>query len=152
MADIGVAFTLTADGGTVVFNDGSADQLYLNEIGGLGGAPIRAPIDDVPFGDGGIVHDFWKGPRHIVADGVFLVTSTRNQDAIVAIRNGFEEDLRVALESCMAADATFAWTPQGEAARTLTVRHDVQLDFGHEQNYLLSTFHFGLVAADPDWV
>jgi hypothetical protein len=74
------------------------------------------------------------------------------QNSIVQIRNGFEEDLRLALESILAADGTFVWTPQGQAERTLTVRHDVQLEFGHDQNYLLATFSFGLVAADPDWL
>ena len=151
MADVGVQYVLTTGGGTVYFNDDSADQIYITEVDGLGGAPIRAPIDEVPFGDGGIVHDFWKGPRHIIVDGVFLITSTRKQDSIVAIRNTFEEDLRAALESILQADGTFAWSPQGQGARSLTVRHDVQLDFGHDQNYQLETFHFGLVAGNPDW-
>lgn len=151
MADVGVTYTLTTGGGTVVFNDGSADQIYITEIQGLGGAPIRAPIDPVPYGDGGIVHSFWKGPRHVIVDGIFLITSTRVQDSVVQIRNDFEEDLRIALESCLSADATFTWTPQGQPERTLTVRNDVPVDFAHGENYLLVTFSFGLVAADPDW-
>ena len=152
MADVGVPYVLYTGGGNVSFNDGSADQIYINEIHGLAGPPVRAPIDPVPYGDGGIVHDFWKGPRHIIVDGIFLITSTRIQNSIVVIRNEFEEDLRLALESIFAADGTFVWTPQGQAERTLIVRHDVQLECIHDQNYLLSTFSFGLVAADPDWV
>lgn len=152
MADVGVQYTLVAPSGTVNFNDGTADQIYITEIQGLGGAPIRAPIDPVPYGDGGIVHSFWKGPRHVIVDGVFLITSTWQMNDVVEIRNDFEEELRVALESCMSADATFTWTPQGQPQRTLTVRNDVPVDFAHGENYLLETFSFGLVAADPDWV
>ena len=150
MADVGVQYSL-AGGTTVTFNDGSEDQIYIMEITGLGGPPIRAPIDDVPFGDGGIVHTFWKGPRHISVEGVFLVTSTRKGDDIAVIRNDMEEDLRDCLESIIAADGSLTWQPQGQGSRSLTVRHDVQLEFGHEQNYLLETFTFGLVAASPDW-
>lgn len=154
MADIAVPFVLATPGGTVTFNDGSADQIYITEIQGLGGAPIRAPQDDVPFGHGGLWYDFWEGPRHLTFDGAFLITSTRNMDAIVVIRNTFEETLRVALRSISALEVdvgTLTWTPQGQGARQLTVRCDVTVDFGHDQNYLLETFHFGLVAADPDW-
>jgi len=151
MADIGVPYTLTTPAGTVNFNDDSLDQIYIVSIEGLGGPPVRAPIDPVPFGHGGIVHNAWKGPRTIVVDGIFLILSTRVQDNIVVIRNTFEETLRTNLESIMQADGTFAWTPQGQSARSLTVRHDVQLEFRHDQDYLVETFSFGLVAADPDW-
>ena len=151
MADIGVPFTLTTPGGTVNFNDDSADQIYIMSITGLGGASIRAPIDDVPFGHGGIVHRFWKGPRHLVIDGVFLILSTKKMDNIVVIRNTFEQTLKTALESILQADGTLTWTPQGQSARSLTVRHDVQLEFSHEQNWLVEAFSFGLVAANPDW-
>lgn len=150
MADVGVTYTL-AGSTTVYFNDGSDDQIYINEITGLGGPPVRAPIDDVPFGDGGIIHPFWKGPRHISVEGIFLITSTRQMDDIVVIRNDMEEDLRDCLESILQSDGSLTWQPQGQSSRSLTVRHDVMLDFGHEQNYLLETFTFGLVAANPDW-
>ena len=152
MADVGVQYMLTTSGGTVNFNDGSADQLYITKPFGLDGSPIRAPIDDVPFGHGGIVHPAWKGPRFIVIDGVMLITSTRQGNAIVEIRNDFEEVLRLALESILApVEGTLAWTPQGQSARSLDVNYNVQIDFDHEQNYQLETFHFGLVAANPDW-
>ncbi len=151
MADVGVAYVLTTPDGTVTFNDGTQDQFYISEIAGLGGTPVRAPVDPVPFGHGGIVHDFWEGPRYIVIDGAMLILSTRVGDEIVVIRNQMEETLRVALRSILGDDGTLEWTPQGQAARLLTVRHDSQLEFSHDQNYLLETFHFGLVAGDPDW-
>ncbi len=154
MADVGVEYVLTTPDGTVTFNDGSLDQIYISEIQGLGGAPIRAPMDDIPFGHGGLWYDFWEGPRPIIIDGVFLIQSTRVMNSIVVIRNQMEEELRTALRSIAALEAdtgTLAWTPQGQSPRMLTVRNNVTVDFGHDQNYLLETFSFGLVAADPDW-
>jgi hypothetical protein len=151
VADVAVPFVLTTPGGTITFNDDSADQHYITEIGGLGSAPVRAPIDNVPFGDGGIVHNFWKGPRHITIEGVWLITSTRIMNSIVVIRNDMEEDLRAALESTLQANGTLAWTPQGQAARSLTVRQEIAMDTRHIENYNLRSFTFGLVAGDPDW-
>jgi hypothetical protein len=151
MADVAVPFTLTTPAVTLVFNDDSADQYYITEIAGLGVPPIRAPIDNVPLGDGGLVHDFWKGPRHIAVEGVLLIQSTRIQDDIVDIRNQMEDDLIDALESILRADGTLAYTPTGASARSWTVRHDIPLDFRHVENYLLESFSFGLVAAEPDW-
>lgn len=151
MADVGVPFVLTTPGGTVTFNDDSADQIYITTLQGLGSPSIRASIDPAPQAHGGLVHDFWKGPRHIIVEGVFLITSTRIMNNIVIIRNTFEETLRTRLESILQADGTLAWTPLGQSARSLTVRNDVPLEFTHIENYLLESFAFGLVSADPDW-
>lgn len=151
MSDVSVPYTLTTPGGTIVFNDDSADQFYLTETPGLGTPPIRAPIDPVPFGDGGILHTFWKGPRHVTLEGVFLITSSRVQNTILTIRNQMEESLITALESIIAANGTLAWTPLGLSGRSLTVRHDIPFEASHIEGYKLRAFTFGLVAADPDW-
>lgn len=154
MADVGVPYVLTTPAGTVTFNDGTADQFYITEIQGLGGTPIRAPMDDVPFGHGGLWYDFWEAARPIAVDGIFLITSTRVMNAVVVIRNQMEEVLRTYLRSIASLTAdtgTLAWTPQGQSARMLTVRNNVPVDFVHEDNYVTESFHFGLVAADPDW-
>jgi hypothetical protein len=154
MADIAVPFTLVTPAGTVVFNDGSADQIYISEIQGLGGAPIRSPRDPVPFGHGGLSYNWWEDARPIIIDGVFLITSVLWGDPVIVIRNTMEETLRVALRSIGALQddvGTLSWTPQGQTLRQLTVRCDVTVDFGHSDNYLLETFHFGLLADDPDW-
>lgn len=151
MADIAATYTLTTPGGTIVFNNGALDQYYFTEIDGLDGVTLRTPIDPVPFGDGGIVHDFWEGPRHMTFEGVLLIQSVRIQNSILTIRNSMEEDLRVALASIKRADGTIAWTPLGEGARSLTVRNEIPLATRHIENYLLRSFTFGLVSADPDW-
>lgn len=151
MSDVSVPYVLTTPGPDITFNDDSADQFYITEITGLGGVDLRTPIDPVPFGDGGIVHDFWEGPRHVVVEGVFLITSTITQSDILVIRNTMEENLRSALSEIKRADGTLAWTPAGQGARSLTVRNDIRLDCRHVENYLLRAFTFGLVAGDPDW-
>jgi hypothetical protein len=156
MPDIACPYTLTTSGGTIAFNDGSADQFYIQQISGLGSAPIRAPIDDVPYGDGSLGHNFWKGGRHLIIEGVFLVTSVPCGTAQVTIWNEMEEDLRVALESIAGlttATGTLVWTPTGAAgSNTLTVRHDVPMECPPDQNFLLRAFSFGLFSASPDWV
>ena len=151
MADVGVSYTLTTPVSTVVFNDGALDQHYITEIRGLGAPALRTPIDNVPLGDGGLVHDFWKGPRHIGIEGIFLIQSTRIMNSIVVIRNDMEDELSDALESILRADGTLAYTPQGQGARTYTVRYEIGVEFTHTDNYLTEAFTFGLVAAEPDW-
>lgn len=158
MADLGSAYTLATPGGTIVFNDGDlkdgTDKYWLSNIQGLDGTSIRAPVDNVPFGDGGIVHNFWKGPRHIVFEGVFVHESVGfpgSGDACRQRRNEMEEALRAALESILRDDGTLSWTPLGLAARSLTVRHEVTFEAPETENYALKTFTFGLVAADPEW-
>ena len=83
MADVSAAYTLTTSGGTITFNNGTlgdgSDKFWLTSVQGLDGPVIRAPVDLVPFGDGGIVHTFRKGPRRPVFDGMLLIESSRSQ-------------------------------------------------------------------------
>lgn len=152
MTDVAVPHVWVTPAGTITFNDDSANQFYIEEIEGLDGAPIRAPIDNRPQTDGGLVHDFFKGPRHFTVSGTLLIQSTRIQTSIQAIRNQMEEDLFDAHASVQQADSTWSWTPLGLSARTLTgVRGDVPFTTRHIDNFLNVAFFFGLVAADPDW-
>lgn len=154
MPDLGVSYTLVTPAGTIVFNDGSADQYYIGGIQGLVGAPVRAPQDDIPYGHGGLWYNWWEGARHLVFDGIFLILSARWGDPNIVIRNQMEEDLRVALRSISALETdvgTLAWTPQGQSARQLIVRCEVAPDCPDDSTYLVRQFHFGLMAADPDW-
>lgn len=151
MADVACVYTLTTPAGVITFNSGAADQFYTTEVGGLEDPPIRAPVDPLPFGDGGLVHDFWEGPRPITFEGVFLIQSTRIMNGILTLRNSMEESLRAAVASTLRADGTLAWTPLGQGARSLTVRRDVPLECRHVENYLLRSFTFGLIAASPNW-
>ena len=156
MADVGVIYSLATPVGTVLFNDAvdpfiGADQFYITEIRGLASPALRTPIDNVPLGDGGLIHDFWKGPRHIGIEGTILVQSTRIENSIVVIRNDMEDELVDALESILRADGTLSYAPQGEGTRTYTVRYEVGLETVHTDNYHKLDFSFGLVAGEPDW-
>ena len=155
MADLSAVYTLTTPGGTIIFNNGdlhTLDDLYwITEIQGLDGVIIRAPVDNAPQSHGGIVHDFWKGPRHFTMEGVILVQSVPCSADHMEERNLMEEALRVALESTLQADATLQWTPAGQASRTLTVRNEIALEYTPQENYAVMGFTFGLIAEDPDW-
>lgn len=153
MADLTVTYTLTAPGPlTITFNTGDVgdgtDKYWIQAIRGLDGPSIRAPVDPVPFGDGGIVHTFWKGPRRVVVDGILLIESPVN---CMERRNDLAFPLQTALAAMIAASGTLAWTPTGQAARSLTVYNEVPLEISYTDNYAVSTFSFGLVseAADP---
>lgn len=129
----------------------TSDIYYITSIRGLDGAPIRAPVDNAPQAHGGLVHNFWKGPRLFVVDGLILVQSTTIGNSMRIIRNQMEEDLFDALEAVLQADGTWAWTPAGEAGRSLTVRNNVPLETDYSDNNTVKTFSFGLIAANPDF-
>ena len=155
MADVSATYTLTAPGGTIIFNSGTlgdgTDKFWLTNIQGLDGPVIRAPVDLVPFGDGGIVHTFRKGPRRVVFDGMLLIESSTSQALCQTLRNDLVADLEDALNSMITASASLAWTPAGQSAQSLTVYNEVGYSITYSDNYALANFNFGLVseAADP---
>lgn len=155
MADLATVYTLTTPGGTITFNDGdlhTLDDLYwIATIEGLDGASIRAPVDNAPQAHGGIVHTFWKGPRHITFQGHILIQSVQWGGSCLVERNAMEEALRIALESTHQSNATLAWTPAGLSARSLTVRNDIPVEYTPEESYMIMGFTFGLVSAASDW-
>lgn len=158
MSDISATYTLVTPGGTIIFNDGTlsdgTDKYWLSNIEGLDSPALRTPIDNAPQADGGLVHDFWKGPRHIVFEGT-LVTESVGFPGVgpecLEKQNEMEDDLMTALETILRSDGALSWTPLGLGARSLTVRYEVGLDFSKSDDYKLSQFVFGLVAGDPDW-
>ncbi len=155
MADIGVLYVLTFVGPQPInFNNGidpfdGTDKYYITEIRGLESPDLRTPFDPVPLGDGALVHDFWFGARHIGIEGVILVGSTSIENDIVQVRNQMTQDLSDGLASILRADGTLAFTPQGAAARSITVRYEVGLQVTHTDNYHSLQFSFGLIAGDP---
>lgn len=154
MPDIASVFTLTTPGTDITFNDGelgrgSLDDMYwITAAPGLppDGAPRRAPVDNRPQTDGGLVHRFLKGPRQIAVEGAIIIQSTTVQDSIRVIRNQMEEALEEALDACYQADATLAWTPAGQSPYSLTVRNNIEVKF---EGVEFRTFTFGLIAGTP---
>ncbi len=154
MPDLACPYTLTTPAGTIVFNDGSTDQFYISNIVGIVGESIRAPIDDIAYGDGSIGHNWWTAGRHMIFEGSFLVLSVMCGPAMVTLWNQMENDLRVALKSIAGLTTdlgSLAWRPLGLTENTLSVRHDVGLETPADQNYLVRNFTFGLFAENPDW-
>jgi hypothetical protein len=158
MADYSCQYTISGPSLTITLNNGelgngSRDNLYwIGDIDGLDGPPIRAQVDNAPQTDGGIVHTFWKGPRHINFQGDIIIQSVPFGGPCLEERNEMEDALRGVLESIIREDGTLSWIPTGQfQTRSLTVRHDVPLDFSPTNNYMTQGFVFGLVAANSDW-
>ncbi len=145
MAEFSAVYTLTTPGPDITFNSGT-DVYYLQNIQGLDGPAIRAPIDSRPQTHGGLVHPFLYGPRHMSIEGVLHVTSATTEAGYVGARNTMETNLLAALASIIRADGTLTWTPTGGTAKSLIVRHDVPCQFNGAWQ---KAFIFGLVAADP---
>lgn len=152
MADIVCSYALTTPGPDITFNDGAlgdgTDKYWLTSIQGLDGPDIRAPVDLVPFGDGGLIHTFWLGPRRVVFDGMLLIESSTSQGDCQELRNDLAANLGNALLSIINASGTLAWTPTGQSAVSLEVFNEVKLNVNYTDNYMVSNFNFGLVSPD----
>lgn len=157
MTEIHAPAVLTTPAGVVNFNlTIIGSDYFCTDIQGLGGAPLRAPIDEAPQTPGGIVYPFIKGPRYMTVEGLLLplygITAT-NVERLTE-RNVMEGALDAALQSIEAEDGTWSWTPTGSDTRTLVVRCDVSADFPDKGSVqygssMLKGFMFGLVAANP---
>lgn len=154
MADIVTSYVLNTTGVDITFNNGTlgdgTDKYWLTAIQGLDGPAIRAPVDLVPFGNGGIVHTFRLGPRRIVFDGMFLIESSTSQADCQELRNNLRDDLLSALASCLTTAATLSWTDTGGGAFSIPVYNEVPLVVQYTDNYMVSTFSFGLVSEDAN--
>lgn len=154
MADIKTEYLLTTPGPDITFNDGvlgdGVDKYWLTAIQGLDGPQIRAPVDLVPFGNGGIVHTFRLGPRRIIFDGMFLMESSTAQADCQVIRNTLRDNLLAALASILTATGTLTWTDTGASSYSIPVYNEVGLVVNYTDNYMVSTFSFGLVSEDAN--
>jgi hypothetical protein len=151
VTDVAVPHVLTTPGGSITFNDGSADQFYLNAIPGLDTIPARVPIDKIAFGHGARAHPSWRDAKHFAPEGSLLITSTRVMDDIVTIRNTMAAQLATVVDALI-GDTSGTWqtTPLGQASRTWTVVRDAEgIQWTHVDNYQVLDFVFFLVAPDP---
>lgn len=145
MADLVTTYSL----GAITFNNGlpgdGTDLYWIQSIRGLDGPTIRAPVDDVPYGDGGLVHKFWKGPRRVSFDGVIIIQTVPFGGSCQAALNAMESALATMLDGILQTPGTLTW-----GAHTLPVYYEVPLDIQPTENYALRSFSFGLVSADAD--
>lgn len=154
MADVSCEYLLSTGGGNITFNDGTlgdgTDKYWLSAINGLDGPSIRAPVDLVPFGDGGIIHTFRKGPRRVTFDGMLLIESSNSQADCQRLRNDLAADLEDALDAILDSAGTLSWTPAGQSAQSLSVFNEIGLAINYSDNYAVATFSFGLISAAAD--
>lgn len=152
MPDIAVVHTFTTPAGTILFNtpDGDGDQFYLGPIAGLDGTTARRPLVKLAYTDGGYVPPAFLDLRQFQPTGTLLIVRGRSGDDIEEKRNDMAADLTAAYESCLNATGTWAFTPLGQSAQSLTVYRDAQpIVFDHVDDFQNVDFSFGLVAADP---
>ena len=154
MADIQTTHTYVTPGGTIVFNNGSlgdgTDKFWIHGLPGLDGPDVRAPIDDVPFGDGSLLHRFWLTGCKFAVEGVFIIeTVPYNSTGCQAAINAMEAALKAAVKSNVAASGSWSFTPTGQGAISLTVFHPGQpkLDITPIENFATRSFTFGLISA-----
>ena len=90
MPDFVTTYTYTASGATIIFNNGDlgdgTDKFWLQAIQGLDGPNVRAPVDQVPMGNGSLLHAFWLSGRTPVLEGVLLIESVRRNRAALSDR------------------------------------------------------------------
>jgi hypothetical protein len=112
--------TLNYGPGSVDFHGtGSvAAGLVLTNLDGIGQAPIRAPIDDMPQADGGIVHQFFYGPRHLTVEGTVFPFGydSSHQATMWSTMDG----LQAALGAIQWPTASFSIPPGRPATRPLS--------------------------------
>ena len=149
MADLSCTYTYATSGGTITFNQGDlgdgTDKYWIQKVNGLDGAAIRAPIDNVPFGDGSLKHSWWKAGRRPLLEGVLLVESVAPADCQEAL-NTMEANFVAAVESNINTSATLSWTPVGQGAKSLTVYYlgEPPLEFPPMENFRTRQFILGL--------
>ncbi len=154
MADVSTEYLLATSGGNITFNDGvlgdGQDKYWINTIQGLDGPAVRAPVDLVPFGDGGIIHTFRKGPRRVVIDGMLLIESSTSQALCQTLRNDLVADLEDALDAILTTSGTLSWTPAGQSGLSLAVFNEIGYSITYSDNYAVANFNFGLISAAAD--
>lgn len=141
MAESGIPYTLVAPGGTLKFNDLTADATYLlTQVNDLETATIRTSQHSKPGLPGVILGNQQKGALTPSLEGV-LAFRTLQQ------RRDLQKNLLIALNSMIGADAQLKWRPSAaEDERALTVRIVAKPDI---TGGVIKTFLIPMIADDP---
>jgi hypothetical protein len=124
-------------------------EYFIKNIDGEGGIPVRAPIDNAPHDDGGIIHDFWDEPRHITITLVITCDPALTAWEQVQQRNQMYDALEAECYEARRADKTYSRTRSGMSDQSLTTRCDLQPTPHWDTDGLNVTF--GIVAAVGVW-
>ena len=94
--------------GSLDFSTRLPAEYFIKSIDGEDGIPVRAPIDNIAHGDGGILHDFWDEVRHITVKGVITLDPSLTAFQQIEQRNEMEDAL---IAACYAIRrSTTTWT------------------------------------------
>ena len=153
MADLACEYVITSSGGTLRLNDGdlghgSLDDLYwVAAIHGPDRGPIRSTVEDQAFGDGGVNHKNWFGPRHPVFEGSLIVQSVPfGSGTCQEILDDMEEFIDTVLNPMIRSPyGTLAFTKRNGTSDTLTIQYEVPADVQPTDGFMLRSFSFGFV-------
>lgn len=156
MAEFGCPATLSTPSGSIDFNDfvgaGANGTIWLiQNIDGLDGEPLRAPMDDKAGADGAWLYEFFGSARHITVSGIMIPASTLSAWQQIQTRNQMEQSLRIKCRSMKGygVTGTWSWTPTGMGTYSVTVKCDVMPTFPGEG--IIKQFVFGLVSGDSSY-
>lgn len=125
--EVGIPYTLERGVDTVDpakwldFNvDDALNYLRLEEVRGLGLAPLRTPTEPRPQRDGSIVYDYWRSGRYVTARGRTRFARTApaaDADDSLYQRRLLLNRLARWLDALVRSDGVLRWTPTGAEQR-----------------------------------
>jgi hypothetical protein len=147
-----IPITIESPAGTLVLNQAASNvyRLTPEDCSGLDGAPLRVTQNNVPQGDGGLIHTTFRAAREITLAGILSLEdpSLTTDSAYVQARSAMEEGLIEVCESLENADGVLYFTKTGSGVqRNYIVRCDHPVDISGSWQ---KRFVFGLVAANPN--
>lgn len=85
---------------------------------------IRTAIDNKAHKSGGIMHDFYRGPRYITLEALMLGDTPSARETV-------SEYMRGAMNAIMQRDGLYLYKPSNAPTRFLTVRHYEAVKIAH---------------------
>lgn len=99
----------------IAFNGSTLPRLLVTGLTGFDSATLRASVENAPQRPGGIVHRALFGPRY---PGLSTLLHGATPEDVAT----FEDEIKQACASILAADGRLLFTPPGKPQRFMTVR------------------------------
>lgn len=152
MAEFGVPFSLITPAGTLTFNPGGGDGLYLSDITGLDGGDIRSTVDDLPQHDGSMIHRFFRAGMKVTLTGYILPTTPgATRTGLMDNLRGYTDRLIRPTQAELVSTCRLRWTPTGGSDDRIldAVRMFQPVQITNPQAANLKQFEFTLASPYP---
>lgn len=148
MAETGIPQRLETPAGTITFNDWENGDtngvIQVTRIHGLDGAEVRAPTDNRPTQDGGIVHNFYRAGRSFTLEGR-IIPPKENQ---LTVRREIMDRLVGYTDSMLRANGRYVYEPSGAGERFVNCRLYGPVEIDDEEG-MIKTFQMPFWSEDP---